>query len=187
LLPAPEPIDPGKVQSTREVTLALTPVAGAARYHVQLARDAGFIDIFADTESMGPEAGFPGVPDGDHFARATALSATGFEGLPKVYAVTRRLNAIDGTAARIGPRTYRFAWRAEGAGRAQYRFQLLPAKNGAPLVDMPGLDLMAIELNDLPTGTYRWRVGAIRRAANGALDEAWTEPAEIDIAAPKGR
>ncbi|RYY72667.1 MAG: LysM peptidoglycan-binding domain-containing protein, partial [Comamonadaceae bacterium] len=48
LLPAPELLDIGRAQQQPAVTIAWNAVPGAAGYRVQLARDPGFLDVFAE-------------------------------------------------------------------------------------------------------------------------------------------
>ena len=56
----------------------LEPVDGAASYRLLLARDAGFIDIFAEattqtTSQQNPLADFGQVANGTYFVRLTAI------------------------------------------------------------------------------------------------------------------
>lgn len=173
LLPAPEAIAPGRVQTDPEVSFALQPVAGAAGYRVQLARDAGFVDIIAEQSSVAPAAAFTGIADGRWFMRASAIAPSGLEGFPAGYSFRRQQVGMKASAA-AGGDGFRFAWLAEGEGTARYRFQLFAeGRDALPLVDEPGLAQTALTIANLAPGAYRWRVGVIQTVADGSA-EVWT-------------
>ncbi|HVI04477.1 MAG TPA: FecR domain-containing protein, partial [Sphingomicrobium sp.] len=162
LLPRPTLQNPDRVQDEDEVRFAVVPLPGASTYRVQLASDAGFIEIFAEAVSPTDTFGFKGVPNGTFFARATALSDEGIEGFPAVYSFERRLNTI---TAEVGKpdqcpatRCLRFRWRSGGEGDHRYRFQLASRPGGTPIIDQLEMTSSEIVLTDLPGGTYYWRV-----------------------------
>jgi hypothetical protein len=162
LLPKPALQNPDKVQDEDLVAFAVAPQPGAASYRLQLARDAGFIETFAEAEDKAPALTFAGVPNGSFFVRATAISPEGIEGFPSTYSFERRLNSIK---AEVGEpeecparRCLRFRWRAAGEGERRYRFQLTAKPGGTPIIDAPEMTANEITLTDLPGGTYYWRV-----------------------------
>ncbi|MFD1191347.1 FecR domain-containing protein [Phenylobacterium conjunctum] len=166
LLPAPALVRGGRTQEDPKVTFTLEPIAGAARYHLQLANDAGFVDVFAETETDGPAAVFEQVPDGVYFVRATAIDAEGLEGLPRDYGFERDLNVLDAgqpqaeTAGKM--KKFKFRWSSAGAGTRIFQLQVFRSDSPTPYADLPGLAEPEVSLTDLPPGAYRWRVIATR-------------------------
>jgi hypothetical protein len=168
LLAAPGLIRGGRIQEDPAVAFQIEPLAGAAAYRLQLANDAGFIDIFAETVTPTAQAQFAGVADGTYFARVTAIDADGLEGLATSYSFERDLNTL---AAGGGPkaegagklRRFLFRWSASGEGVKTYRFQIFADAEGRTvLVDQPGLTDPRLVLTNLPAGQYYWRVTATR-------------------------
>lgn len=180
LLPPPELIEPGKVQTDPLVTLRLAPVGGARGYHVQIARDAGFVELEQETTSPTPELSFADIPNGRWFIRATAIAASGLEGMPQSYAMRRVLAGISASAEQ-GADGWRFAWSGNGSGRRLYHFILRPERaNAPPLVDEPGLEADSITLSDLPPGTYVWRVG-LSQYEDGEAVTNWLPPQRLIV------
>lgn len=185
LLPKPALTDPDKVQDDELVSFRLNEVAGAASYRVQLAKDAGFIEAFAEAETNAPAVSFAGVPNGSFFARATAISPAGLEGLPSVYSFERQLNSIQASVDEPdqcpGRRCLRFRWRVAGEGIHRYRFQLAHAPAGTPIIDEPEMTGNEIVLTDLPGGTYFWRVESVL-IRDGRRQSKWMESQELRVA-----
>ncbi len=184
LLPAPTVLNAGEVQKDDVVHFALSSIAGAAGYHVQLARDAGFIDVFDDARSATPDASFARVPNGKQFVRATALSASGFEGLSESSAFLRRLNSVHAIVEPGGRGGYRFKWAGNGAGVTLFRFQLSREPGATPLVDEPGLTEQMLELTNLAPGVYFWRVGATQ-FDGGSSSISWSDFDKLKIPGAK--
>jgi hypothetical protein len=182
LLPAPALLAPGKVQTESLVGFAVSPVAGARAYRLQVARDAGFVDILAELVSAEPHGEFADIGNGTFFVRSTAIAASGIEGLAETNSFRRQrvgLKASVGEAGASGG--LRFNWHAQGDGTALYRLQLGGSDANAPLlIDHPGLTEPGLTLTGLATGAYRWRVGVIMATPDGAA-EAWTPFQEIRI------
>lgn len=184
LLPPPELQNPGKVQVDPLVSLALTPMANARAYRVQLARDAGFVDLAQEETAATPELRLAGVANGRWFVRATALSPSGMEGLSQTYSLLRKLTGIAATSEKTDT-GYRFRWAGEGEGTRVYRFVLRPeTPGGAPLVDEPGLSTDTLTLSDLRPGRYFWRVGVRQYDADGETAN-WTPEQSLIVAAPE--
>lgn len=167
LLAAPKLGTGGQNQGDKTVRFAVEPLAGAAAYRLQLSRDAGFVDIFAEATTKDPAADFGEVANGTYFVRLTALDAGGLEGFPGDYSFDRDLDTLDAAApadVREGKhRKFLFRWSSAGDGVRNYRFQLFSGESTkVPLVDQPGLSEPQLTLTDLPPGTYGWRVAAIR-------------------------
>jgi len=176
LLAPPRLADGGQSQGDRTVHFALQPVTGAAAYRLQLSRDAGFVDLFAEATQNEPAADFGALDNGTYFIRLTALDAQGLEGLPADYSFDRDLDVLEpGAEPRAEQngrhRNFLFRWSAAGDGVRTFRFQLFSETDVAsPIVDQPGLSEPQLTLTDLPPGAYSWRVSATR-FKNGAITE----------------
>ena len=184
LLPPPELALPDRVQDETHLRFTLNPLAEAKRYHLQIAADAGFLDVLDETITDSTEAVFDPLGNGDYFVRATGIDANGLEGLPATYAFRRRLNRIKVSAEEVRTGRYRqylFRWQAPDAQRAQYRFQLSASPDGTkPLVDEPALRETAFMITDLPAGTYYWRVMS-RDYDEGQVYQKWSPFQELRI------
>lgn len=175
LLAAPK-LDPsGQNQADKTVRFAIEPLAGAGAYRLQLSRDAGFIDIFAEATTNAPVSDFGEMANGTYFVRLTALDAGGLEGFPADYSFDRDLDTLEvapPSDSREGKhRKFLFRWNSAGDGARNYRFQLFAGEGAkSPTVDQPGLVEPQVTITDLPPGTYAWRVSAIR-FKNGKVTE----------------
>jgi hypothetical protein len=177
LLAAPTMLNPGRLQKDVAVTINVAPVETATGYHVQLAQDAGFIDMVAAKRSAAPTVAFDAIANGNYFVRAMAIAPSGLEGMSETYSLRRMLTVVGGEAAALEPGVYQFKWLGQGEGKRSYRFQLLRnAKDTVALVDEVGLSDTALTLKGLAPGTYFWRVAARQFSADG-ISESWT-PAE---------
>ncbi|MGU3776578.1 FecR domain-containing protein [Burkholderia metallica] len=159
LLPAPALAHPDKVQDEPDVTFDVAPLEQAHAYRVQLAHDAGLLDLFRETRTDSPRAVFRDVPNGNYFVRVAAIDANGLEGQPRTYAFERRAMGLDASAS-PGAGGYEFRWSPNGAGKdARYRFVLSRSKDlSAPVVDQVGLHARQITVAHLPPGDYFWAV-----------------------------
>ncbi len=191
LLPAPGLLRPDEVQSGPHALFTIEALSGADRYRGRLATDAGMTDAFAETDSASGETrlAYDGLADGAYFLRLSALSSEGVEGRSTTYSFIRARNGVGGLASsnsmQDGRRFYRFRWEAEGEGEASFRFQLSRedaqgVREGAPLIDQPGLTDQAFTLSDLPPGVYTWRVQGSRHRF-GRLLQVWSEPQQLRI------
>ncbi|WP_426167530.1 FecR domain-containing protein [Sandarakinorhabdus sp. DWP1-3-1] len=165
LLPAPALLDPGKVQDDPAVVLAMAP-GGGTRRRVQLARDAGAIDIFAEAETDGDRVSFDGVGNGTLYARVTAIDADGVEGLAATWQFERFLSGLATEAGALPgtPRRTRFRWQPSGEGSRSYDFVL--ARDAAladRLVDAPALAGTEMTVSGLAPGSWYWRVTVTAR------------------------
>lgn len=159
LLPAPALTHPDKVQDEPDVAFDIAPLAAAHAYHLQLAHDAGMLDLFRETRTDTPSAVFRDVPNGTYFVRVAAIDTNGLEGMPRTYAFERRQMGLDASAS-PGAGGYEFRWSPNGAGKdARYRFVLSRSKDlSAPIVDQVGLHARKITVAHLPPGDYYWAV-----------------------------
>lgn len=162
LPPAPTLLDSGKVQDDPRIAFDLAPSDRARAYRAQLALDAGFLDVFAETTSDTPHLAFDEVADGVYFVRATVVDTGGLEGVPATYAFERALNTLDlravATSHEGRARRYLFRWDVDGEGTRTFRFELRRAGDGPPVLDETGLAERQITVTDLPPGDYTWRI-----------------------------
>lgn len=174
LLPAPALADPAKVQTEALVALDFKPVDAAQSYRVQVARDAGFLDVIGEVQGVQPRAAFDGIKNGTYFVRAAGFSAAGLQGLEEAYSFRRQRVGLAADAGQSGlPDGFRFAWQSEGEGTSLFRFQLFSAGDGRlPLVDEPALIRPEMTVTRLSPGAYRWRVGVIQTTPDGSA-EVW--------------
>jgi hypothetical protein len=190
LLPAPV-IQAGQgKQREEQVKFMLDPVADAISYRLVVARDSGFIDIVAEAENAAPELSLNALDNGNYFAKLTAFSKTGLEGLPVQQAFRRRLNTVSATANQEDD-GFAFRWTTSGNDRKLFRFQLFsidPALNDSfspterpPLVDEGELTQTRMSVSALPAGKYFWRVGTYLYA-DGEVDPVWTDFQSFAIA-----
>lgn len=186
LLAAPSLVAPGKVQDERELIFELAPLAGARAYHVQIARDAGFLEVVSEATSHTTEVRLPSIADGTWFVRVAAIDDRGLEGMYETYGFQRRLNAISATvaASRAGDyRQYLFRWEVMGKGERQYRFQLSRQEDASdPIVDEVGLTEQRFVITDLPPGTYYWRVKTLQ-FVDGEAHGKWSPIERLTISA----
>ena len=184
LLPPPELVGADRVQSDEDLHFAVKPPSGADRFHVQIGRDAGFLEILDEATTAAPEARFPSLPNGSYFVRLTAIDPNQLEGKPATYAFERRVNRIITSLeqSRVGRfRQYLFRWRSPDSPGAQYRFQLsVAAGKSPPLVDEIGLATTSFIITDLPKGDYRWRV-MTSESADGKIFSKWTDYRQLKV------
>jgi len=188
LLPAPKLIDPAKIQTDEQVRFRLDPVAGATAYRVQVARDAGFLDILSGVVIDGEEAVFTNLSNGTYFARARAISASGIEGF-STEEVERFRRKRFGVDASTGPSDlidgFVFKWVAEGDPKATFAFQLWQTNDegsdpASLMIDEAGLTITEMVLTDLAPGRYSWRVAAVQAEADGLL-KVWGPTQKLKI------
>ena len=162
LLPAPALNHPAKIQDADDVAFDLTSTdARALAWRVQIARDAGILDLIRDTQVTSPHASFGALADGTYFVRISAIDANGLEGIPQTYAFERRKMGLDASAAPVGERhAYAFRWFVTRSNPdTRFRFVLASTPDLAnPLVDRTDLSGGQLTVSDLPRGVYYWTV-----------------------------
>lgn len=179
LLPPPVLLAGGAMQRAPTLAFSVNDVAGAQGYRLLIARDSGFVDIVEDIASATPGFAVPALPNGNYFARFTAIARSGLEGMPGTFAFKRRL-ATATQGAQASNDGYVFRWVGTGDGVRRYRFQLKMQDNPVYIVDEAGLSGSSIILSDLAPGRYMWRVGTITFAPD-ETDIDWTEYESFSI------
>jgi hypothetical protein len=162
LPPAPDLRQPGRVQDGVNVEFAIDSPRPGSQYRLQLADDAGFTELFAETLVGEGVAEFSNVPNGVLFVRATMLDADGVEGLPRTYGFERRFTPPGAATSpeRAERRRYAFRWEPEEGART---YEFILARDPAlqhRVIDEAGLTRTEFSLTDLPPGAYYWRVTA---------------------------
>jgi len=182
LLPPPDIVDPARIQSEPELAFRIVPLDKAVRYRVQIAKDAGFLDIAEEVMADQTQASLPSVPDGDYFVRVTGVDTNEIEGLPRVVGFERHLNAIRATTELLGGRRYLFKWRDFGEGVHLYRFVIARADAvDSPVIDEPALTAGSFVATDLPPGDYVWRVQT-SAISNGKSYSNWSVQQTLTVA-----
>jgi hypothetical protein len=189
LLPPPTLLDAGSPQNDDEVHFDIQPdPAAAGGYHVQVAPDAAFIDVIAETYG-NQTAHFPELADGTWFVRVSAIDANGLEGRPATYSFERRLNGIAASVESgrsTGRREYLFRWLVTGGGRHQFRLQLMRDRSDGPVVvDEIGLTADGVVVTDLPAGNYYWHVMTMQFDGKGPPTTNWSPFEQLTIPVEK--
>ena len=158
LLEAPRLVDPAKMQIGATVVFDAVPVAGAAAYRMEIAADAGFLDVIADQRSDTPRVTFDDLPEGTYFVRLSAFDAAHIGGLQRIYAFDRWRDRTQAKAQRLTHGGYVFRWIV-APEQAHFRFILSQhADLSAPLVDLPSVSGGQVVISSLSNGTYYWAV-----------------------------
>lgn len=157
-----------------DLTMVIAPDT-AASHHVLLARDAGFVDQFAEAETSNHQLSFANIPDGIIYARIRGVDAKGVAGLAADY------SAVRGPPPPI--RATHFRWqRAESGDR---RYDLVVARDSAladRAIDIEGLDATEFTAEGLAPGIWYWRV--IGRPADGENGRVHAHPVRMLIIVP---
>lgn len=187
LLPPPDLADSDRPQTGEAVVFHLTPVPGAAAYHVALASDAGFVDTYMERRSVSPDITLTGVPEGKGFVRVSAIAPSGLEGIPRTYPLLRHLVTIRAIGTSVGEDGFHFRWTGDGTGTRRYRFQLLAwTPYGTPVSDQVGLAQEEAVVRRLKPAIYYWRVGVIQSTGDGDA-QSWTDWQRMTIGGPYRR
>lgn len=184
LLPAPEPIAPGRAQKEPVASFAAKPIEGAIAYRIQIAEDAGFVGMLAEQRSEQPKLAVTDLPNGTLFARIAAIAPSGLTGSDETFSFQRRLAGLSGSVEGDAPGTYRFRWLGVGEGQRRYQFRLWREGAALPIVDETGLTSDSIAVTDLAPGTYVWRVGLVQIEGGEAI-ENWTAPEKLVVPVPE--
>lgn len=177
LLPAPDLVDPGAVQTGETLAFAIEPIPSAKAYRTQVARDAGFLEVVA--EQIGPETMvvLPGLPDGRYAVRSRAVSTSDLEGFSEAVSFRRKRLGISAEAGQSPLADgFLFKWLSEGEGSTFFAFQLWrEGQQGSLLVDETGMTETGLVLTGLEPATYVWRVAAMQAVEEGLLKVWGTE------------
>lgn len=173
LLPAPKVLASGRVQKEAIAMFSSMPVDGAAKYRIQIASDAGFVEMLAEQTAVQPKIAVENLPNGTLFARMAAVSSNGMTGMDEAFSFSRRLASLSGSAASEDLGAYRFRWLSAGDGSRTYQFQLWAEGATIPTVDEAGLVDPSVVITNIAPGNYFWRVGIVQ-VDDGKVVENWT-------------
>jgi hypothetical protein len=180
LLPAPAIADAARLWRNRFLDFDLVPVATARGYKLQLANDAEFQDMVAETRSATTKLRLAGIDNGRYYARAMAVAPSGLEGLSQTVRINRELAALLASVSGTGAQQ-RITWETDGRGDPVFRLQLFrDSMSATPVIDETGITATSMTINSLPSGRYVWRVG-MRRLVGGKMQEIWTDPEMLQI------
>ncbi len=182
LLGAPSLVDGSKTQTGKIVELRISPLAGATGYRTQIARDATFTEIIAETVSQGTEVTFENIPDGRLSVRSRGIAESGLEGSDRNEGFRRkRIGAEAGLSDSPFDDAFKFVWETEGEGNSFGAFQMWNVKSPDRLVvDEVGLEADGVYVSNLEPGTYKWRIATFQ-IDEGEIFKIWTEPQELKI------
>ncbi len=188
LLAAPGLEDPGKVQTGENLAFRLAPVPGASAYRAQIARDAGALDVIAETQVADPALVFDPIVAGSWFLRVSAVDGQGIEGKAETYAFDRYRNEVAGSLAQssVGRHhVYLFKWNGAADGKVRYRFRLWrDGLSNQPIVDEIGQNSKELSVTDLPPGDYNWQISSTIIAGNRVI-ETLSPERKLKIAKPR--
>ncbi len=164
------------------MSFAVTPDATAIGYRTQIARDATFLDVVAESVTDAPEVSFTELENGRYFVRARAISATGIEGLAEPANFRRkRLGVTPSIEESPIADGYRFGWLSDGEGKSFYAFQMWKVDQpDAMIVDETGLASEGIVLTGLDAGKYQWRVAVMQAETEGLL-KVWGPTQSLSV------
>lgn len=162
LLPAPELLNAGQPQVQPNAVLVWKSVPGAQGYRVQMALDREFLNLFAEQRLQGADATMAvvsAVPEGDYFARITAFTPQGLEGLYTLTDFARTQALLGGRARLASDESIEFAWSPVPGG--VYQLELARDAGFTDMVlTVPGLQSELVHVQALSPGQYYWRVRA---------------------------
>lgn len=174
LLPAPLLQDASAPQNQGNVRVRWLPVAGAVAYRVQMARDADFIDLFAQQDVVaqgdiqnqppgddeGYKTWFPKLDKGSYFVRVSAIASDGLEGLFALAGFSRSSYELSGTVS-MADNTAQMEFSWSPLPGSNYALELAEDQDFSKVVLIaPNLLSSTVRIAALPPGQYFWRVRA---------------------------
>lgn len=167
LLPPPDLQALPETSGASRLLLQWPAVTGATAYRIQLAPDAEFHSLLADTISAGPQVDLPAPADGSYWLRVRSVDSLGLEGQDAVRTLVQRL--LPAPPALAGPLPdasvvgdgATFTWAGTGPG-IQYRVQIArDAGFTELLLQRDAIEGTQIDVGNVPAGRYFWRVAAV--------------------------
>jgi hypothetical protein len=179
LLPPPDLSALLGTNTTPQLHVQWQPIAGAARYRVQLAPDPDFHTLTADTDLTATQLTLPAPPEGNFWLRVRSIDTLGLEGIDAMRAMRQHLLPTPPLPLTPRPRVRvvgthaSFSWSSV-AGVTRYRWQLV--RDGlfaAPVLEREIEGATGVGIDAMAPGNYQWRVAGIN-----ALGEAgdWSAP-----------
>lgn len=188
LLPPPVLEDVGRVQTAAQLDFRVTTTTAATAYRAQISRDAGALDVIAETRQASPDLAFASIPPGTWFLRLASIDSQGIEGAAESYAFDRYRNEVHGTMGQTTLRRhhiYQFKWSGVADGPVRYRFRLWrEGQDTTPTVDEIGLHGNALDVRDLAPGKYHWQIASILLVGHRMIESRSPEQS-FQIAQPR--
>ncbi len=168
LLAAPALAGLKRHMAPQAIHFAWPAIEGAIGYHAQLSTDAKFTTLLRDVVLSEAQLAWPAVTVGDYFLRVRARDDIGLEGQDAVhrFSVSEPLTAPRLQTPRDGARSSGvavwLAWTQVPEARG-YLLQIAADPGFTQnLNEIAGVIAAHFQLgNDLPPGTYHWRVAAL--------------------------
>ncbi len=171
LLPAPDLAALPAQNARPTLHVEVPPLPQAASYRVQIASDAQFHALRADTFSASPVFDVPVPADGDYWLRVRGIDALGIEGRDAARAFTQHV--LPGAPRALAPAsearlytngiTLQWSTLAEAV---RYHVQVARDAQFSDLVDDRQVEAGdGARLRDLVPGAYFWRVAGVNAAA----------------------
>lgn len=168
LLDAPNLAQLAKLQERTILRFALPPVAGAAGYRAQVARDEAFSAVVAEIVSATPDLRVTNVDDGGYFLRVRAVDGRGLEGRDAHHAFTLKarpeppLVQAPAQQGKVRGAGVEFKW-AENTEAAIYHLQVARDAGFKTLVhENKAAKGAGAAVDRLAPGEYFWRVASLR-------------------------
>ena len=173
LLAAPSLAADGALQERTTIQFTVQKISGASAYHAQIAHDREARDVLAETRVTGRQLKIDGIPDGDYFARISALDSAGLEGFPSIIPFKLKARPVPPFSSqpqsKVRAERVEFSW-IEAPDAQAYHLQV--AKDAAfseLLIDAPDVNGLQFSSGKLPPGRYFWRTASIAQK-NGKAD-----------------
>lgn len=185
LLAAPALAADGSLQERPTILFSVQALDGAAAYHAQIARDKNAIDVLAEIHSQGRQLKVDGIPDGDYFARISAIAPSGLEGIPGIFPFKLKARPVPPFSSqpqsKVRAEQLEFSW-IEAPDAQAYHLQV--AKDVAfeeLLIDAADVRGLQFSSDKLPPGKYFWRTASIARREGTADHGPFGETRSFDL------
>ncbi|GAA4031860.1 FecR domain-containing protein [Actimicrobium antarcticum] len=131
LLAAPQLADQAYLQPAAMANFSVTPLAGAAGYHLQIGTDAEGLNLLAETRSASTNIPINGIREGNYFVRVSAIDRLGLEGYARMVPVNLSLRQSEARIAAPSPpviessdsKQFQLTWRSPSPA-AGFRIQV---------------------------------------------------------------
>ena len=185
LLPAPDLSGvPDSVHDADFLSLALTPIATAVAYQVQLARDADFTEVVRAGAFTSPAVRVRAVEDGSYHLAVRAIDNAGLPGLVTQRTLTVKAHPVPplyqapAQGATIS-RTQGELLCTQVIGSTRYRIQVASDTSfAAPALDETRAQHCGTHVQTLAPGNYYWRAASVRELPGGGNDQGPYAPAQ---------
>lgn len=170
LLPTPQLTEAPSRQAPAAAQFILSTIPGAQAYHVQIATDAEAQNIVMESHSSSPRLKLDGLPNGDYFARISAIDKLGLEGPASIHAFSLNVASQVQSREPAGPDApyvdgsdnKQLVLKWKGAPGQKFNVQVSRDASFSWLIYNSKVDIAEARLPRPPFGTYYARVQAIQ-------------------------